>query len=127
MSQRASDVGSRGIVLAAPGMEEVQVRRDLPYGEGVHAFDRRPRGMGAFGSWARLLAVSGLAAVVYSNARPAADLAALLAALRRDAGTLGIDPRRLGLWACSGGLRQMDSKPARRESRRTEHRRESQR
>ena len=34
---------------------------------------------------------------------------------------------RAGLWACPGGPRQMDPAPARRESRRTEHRRESQR
>ena len=60
--------------------------------------------MGSTVSWARLLAASGLAAVAYENADPAADLEALLAHLRESAETLGIDATRLGLWASSGNV-----------------------
>jgi hypothetical protein len=58
--------------------------------------------MGAYTSWARLIAASGLAAVAYSTREPAADLAILLEFLRANAESLGIDTGRMGLWACSG-------------------------
>jgi len=55
-------------------------------------------------SWAQLIAASGVVAVTYTNREPAADLAALLAHLRQNAGDLGIDPYRIGLWAGSGNV-----------------------
>lgn len=60
--------------------------------------------MGSYVSWARLLAASGIVAVTYTNREPAADLAALLQYLRQDAASLGIDERRIGLWAASGNV-----------------------
>jgi acetyl esterase/lipase len=60
--------------------------------------------MGSTVSWARLLAASGLAAVAYENSEPASDLEALLAHLRDNAASLGIDASRLGLWASSGNV-----------------------
>ncbi len=59
---------------------------------------------GAYGSWARLAAVSGLIAVTYTNREPAADARALLDHLRCNAESLDIDAERIGLWACSGNV-----------------------
>jgi hypothetical protein len=60
--------------------------------------------MGSSVSWAQLIAASGLVAITYANRDPAADLVALLELLRRDAGELGIDATRMGLWASSGNV-----------------------
>lgn len=60
--------------------------------------------MGAYVSWARLLAASGLVAVTYANRQPVADAHALLGHLRENAASLGIDARRIGLWAASGNV-----------------------
>lgn len=51
--------------------------------------------------WARLLAASGVAGIAYENREPA-DAHLLVEHLRSAAGLLGIDPARLGVWACSG-------------------------
>jgi hypothetical protein len=53
-------------------------------------------------SWAQLFAASGLAAIAYTNREPAADLDTLLAFVRDECDSLGIDAERIGLWACSG-------------------------
>ncbi len=120
------------VVLRAPGAQAVDVTRDRPWGGAGRLFDlyRPPDARGSlpavvlvtgfadpgfrtiagcafkdtapFSSWARLLAASGLAAVTYSNADPAADAPAVLAYLRGHADELGIDSGRFGLWACSG-------------------------
>jgi hypothetical protein len=59
--------------------------------------------MGHYVSWGRLVAASGLVAVTYSNHEPA-DVHALLAYLRQNAASLGIDASRLGVWAGSGNV-----------------------
>lgn len=53
--------------------------------------------------WARLVAASGAVGVTYANREPG-DVAALLRHLRAEAGALGIDPERIGVWACSGNV-----------------------
>ncbi len=58
--------------------------------------------MGSSTSWARLIAVSGIVAMTYTNREPAADLQALLQYVRHNAAALGIDGNRIGLWASSG-------------------------
>jgi acetyl esterase/lipase len=59
--------------------------------------------MESFISWAKLTAVSGAIAITYSTGKePAADVFALLEYVRSNAADLGVDERRLGLWACSG-------------------------
>jgi acetyl esterase/lipase len=55
----------------------------------------------SYAAWARLVAASGLAGVLYTNRAPE-DVGALVSHLREDAGPLGIDPERIGIWACSG-------------------------
>ena len=60
--------------------------------------------MGSYISWAQLIAVSGIAAIVYSALEPATDIHSLLAYVRENAVELGIDENRIGLWACSGNV-----------------------
>ena len=107
-------------VLELPGMDQVEVKREQRYGDGgtfdlyvaqsappaptvvfVYGFaDQRfaqgLRQMGAYTSWGRLLAASGMNAVAYSYREPVGDLAALLAHLRQNAGALGSTPRAWG-------------------------------
>ena len=54
--------------------------------------------------WGKLAALSGVAGITYSAQQPAADLASLLQYVRDHAEDLGIDERRIGLWACSGNV-----------------------
>jgi dienelactone hydrolase len=51
--------------------------------------------------WARMIAASGVAAILYTN-RTAADVTALTGHLRANAGALGLDPDRIGVFAMSG-------------------------
>ncbi len=60
--------------------------------------------MGQVTSWARLIAASGIAAIAYANEDPTSDLHALLAHVRQNATALGVDPERLGVFACSGNV-----------------------
>jgi hypothetical protein len=66
-------------------------------------FGRKLKDWAAYGSWARLVAASGLAGVTYSNHEPE-DVFALLTYLRAHATEVGIDERRIGVWACSGNV-----------------------
>lgn len=61
---------------------------------------------GIYRDWARLVAVSGMAAVVHNATSDgaAADLAALFEYLRAHAAELGIDGDNLSLWACSANV-----------------------
>lgn len=65
---------------------------------------RKFKEMGAYLSWARLTAASGLVAITYTNREPAADARALLRYVRQNAAALGVDEQRIGLWACSGNV-----------------------
>ena len=126
--RRVAEVVRKTAVLQLPGMDSIDVRREQPYGDGgtfdlyvaqgaapaptvvfVYGFpDQRfaqgLRQMGAYTSWGRLLAVSGMNAIAYSYRDPVGDLAALLAHLRANAATLGIDAARLGIWSASGNV-----------------------
>jgi len=126
--RRVAEVVRKTAVLQLPGMDSIDVRREQPYGDGgtfdlyvaqgaapaptvvfVYGFpDQRfaqgLRQMGAYTSWGRLLAASGMNAFAYSYRDPVGDLAALLAHLRVNAGTLGIDAARLGIWSASGNV-----------------------
>jgi len=52
--------------------------------------------------WGRLIAASGLVAILYENRNPDADLRALLDHVREHADALNIDANRIGLLATSG-------------------------
>jgi dienelactone hydrolase len=60
--------------------------------------------MGLTVSWARLLAASGMAAVIYTTRHPATDVHAVLEHLRRNAAQMGVDGRRIGVFAASGNV-----------------------
>jgi dienelactone hydrolase len=69
---------------------------------GVTAMLGRPlKDWTSYVDWSRAIAASGVTAIVYQNREPA-DVSALLAHLRANATSLGIDPARIGVWACSG-------------------------
>ena len=118
-------------VLKLPGMEKVDVRKDLRY-EGDLYFDlyRPPNAKtplplvvfingvgsrelpdwGQYTSWPRLVAARGMAAIVYeTNATDADTIAAQTAAffkyVRAHASELKIDASRIALWACSANVR----------------------
>ncbi len=55
-------------------------------------------------SMCQLIAVSGMAAIAYTNRDPAADLQALFEHVHECAGSLRIDPARVGLIAVSGNV-----------------------
>jgi hypothetical protein len=54
--------------------------------------------------WGQLMAMSGIAAITYTNREPVADIASVLAYIRQNSSSLGIDPNRIGLWAASGNV-----------------------
>lgn len=58
--------------------------------------------MASYVTWAKLVASAGIAAITYTNVDPAGDIAALLAHVTNSGRELGLDPERIGLWACSG-------------------------
>ena len=60
--------------------------------------------MGSYISWAELTTTTGLVAITYTNAEPAADAHEVLNYVRQNAAALGIDENRIGLWACSGSV-----------------------
>lgn len=55
-------------------------------------------------SSARLLAVSGLVAIVYTPRTPATDVHAVLQHIRQNAASLGVDAQRIGLLAASANV-----------------------
>ncbi|MBN1241003.1 MAG: hypothetical protein JXB36_21065 [Gammaproteobacteria bacterium] len=65
---------------------------------------KKPKETAPLVSWAELIAASGLAAVTYTNCDPASDARAVLEHVLRNDPVLGIDPDRLGLFACSGNV-----------------------
>jgi len=90
----ADDVHLPAVVFASgypdPGMEAV--------------LGCKLKEMGAYISWAELVAASGLAAITYTNTEPVADLRALLRHVHENAPSLGVDGSRVALWACSGNV-----------------------
>jgi hypothetical protein len=71
---------------------------------GAAAFFGKPlKDWASYMDWARLVAASGIAAILYLNREPG-DVVALVRHLRANAGALGIDAERLGVWACSGNV-----------------------
>ena len=122
---------ARTVDYALPGTDAVVVRRGIPiaaahgpvaidiYAPGeLRAGERRPavliaigfatadldrslKDIGAYRSWGRLLAASGMIAITHAGGAPIDDLRAVAAALGPD-NPYGVDPDRLALWACSG-------------------------
>lgn len=126
------EMAKKLVVFSLPGMADVTVRRDLTYQEGDGPLaldlyeplnptaDERPpvvvivmgypdptgfyRYVGWATCWARMLAVSGVATVIYATREPAADIHTVLRYLREQATRLGIDGDRIGILACSANV-----------------------
>jgi hypothetical protein len=60
--------------------------------------------MESYISWSKLVATSGMIAITYFNHDPMRDLDALFRHIRENAGALGIDQSRIGVWSCSGNV-----------------------
>jgi dienelactone hydrolase len=60
--------------------------------------------MGAYVSWAQLLACRGMVAVTYENTDPAQDALDAVQFLIDHAADYQIDPTRLAIWSCSGNV-----------------------
>ena len=135
-AQRRPDLLNDKCVLQLPDMDKVVVRSGLPFktaGERRLEFDLYlPPGSpsrggtpplvvfangvgdpeiplkswGIYKSWARLAAVSGMAAVLHNSrqGQAAEDVADLLAHLRAQAADLRFDPDNVALWACSANV-----------------------
>jgi AraC family transcriptional regulator len=82
------------------------------------AFGCKLKEMEAYIGWAKLVAASGLIGITYVNHDPMRDLDALFRYIRENAGPLGIDENRIGIWSCSGnvpralGLLMQNDRPA---------------
>ena len=125
------EIAKKNVVYKIPGMDVLRVRRDLTYrstsGVGLlmdvyypsaspghlptmllpMAYPdptARVRSYGPLTSWARLMAASGMAAVIYGAEAPAEDVHAVLRQLRSDADALGLDIDKFGLFAASGNV-----------------------
>ena len=123
------EIRKKKVVYTLPGMDAVEVR-DLTYrstnGTDLAVqiyYPARPAGtrapvvvvamgfpdpeagirtFGPFTTWSRLIAASGMAAVLYGSTAPADDVLALLQYLRENAAGLDLDANRMGLFAASG-------------------------
>ncbi|HVZ20954.1 MAG TPA: hypothetical protein VG871_07825 [Vicinamibacterales bacterium] len=120
------EIAKKQVVYRIAGMDALPVRRDIQYHASLPMdvyYPPEPRGarvpatviafgfpdpegrirmFGPITSWARLIAASGSAAVVLGTASPADDLLEALGYLRANAASLGLDERRIGLFATSG-------------------------
>lgn len=117
----------RTAVLKLPGMESVEVRKDIVY-DGDRKLDLyRPKGdktlplviflngvgvrelkeWGQYTSWPRLAAVRGMAAITYETTGEAMlpQAEAVLAFAKAHAAEWKIDPARIAVWACSANAR----------------------
>jgi hypothetical protein len=126
------EIARKNVAYRLPGMDTLPVRRDLTYraasgagllmdvyypsaAPGQHtptvllpmAYPdptARVRDYGPLTSWARLIAASGTAAVVFGSEAPAEDVHAVLRQLRFDADGLGLAGDRIGLFATSANV-----------------------
>jgi hypothetical protein len=131
---KLQEIARKKVVYLLPGMESCPVRRDIPFRQAgdqtpplmdiyyppaiatgtavpvvVNAFGfpdplSQIRAYGPMTSWARLIAASGMAAVLYGTITPADDIHTVLDYLRRNATSLDLDERRIGLFATSGSV-----------------------
>lgn len=133
MRAKLAEVARKQVVYRIQGMDDVPVRRDIVYkttaGPALlmdiyYPPEARPgtrvplvviilgfpdpesggRMFGPLTSWARLIAMSGMAAAIYGTSTPAEDVHDVFAYLRENAAPLGINPRRIGVYAASANV-----------------------
>lgn len=108
------------VVLKLPGMDKVEVKKDIAYGKHkldlyrpanakgnlpvvafVNGIDRAElKEWGQYTSWPRLVAVRGMAAITHTG-----DLDGLLKTIRENAAEWKLDATRIAIWACSANGR----------------------
>ncbi|MDP6416460.1 MAG: hypothetical protein QGG54_15740, partial [Gammaproteobacteria bacterium] len=72
---------------------------DQAFGAGKHLKNLPP-----YQSWARLVAASGLAGVLYTTVEPVSDTLHCIEYLQAHADELNLEGNSIGLWACSGNV-----------------------
>jgi hypothetical protein len=130
---KLAEVARKQVVYRIPGMDAVPVRRDIVYKEtadsallmdiyyppaatpgtpvplvviilGYPDPQSGGRMFGPLTSWARLIAMSGMAAAIYGTSNPVEDVHVVFAYLREHADSLSIDPHRIGVYAASANV-----------------------
>ncbi len=129
---KLAEIAKKTVRYSVPGMDTVFVRgaaykttdagsllMDIYYPSEPTPGDRLPvvvialgypdpeskvRRYGPLVSWAKLIAASGMAAVVYGTREPAEDIHSAIEHLRANAASLRIDGERIGLFAGSGNV-----------------------
>ena len=130
---KLAEVARKQVVYRIPGMDDVPVRRDVVYKTpaggpllmdvysppagassgpaplvviilGYPDPQSEGRMFGPLTSWARLIAMSGMAAAIYGTSAPAEDVHDVFAYLRGNAASLGIDRHRIGVYAGSANV-----------------------
>lgn len=106
-SYRATDTGVQTLDLYYPTEANpapkpaVILVTGFPDAGALRMFGAAFKDTGAFVSWARLIAASGMVGITYTNHEPR-DVDDVLEHVRRNAASLAIDADRIGIWACSG-------------------------
>jgi hypothetical protein len=130
---KLAEVARKQVVYRIPGMDDVPVRRNIVYqttADGPLLMDiyyppdatpetRVPlvvivlgypdpqsegRMFGPLTSWAKLMAMSGMATAIYGTSSPAEDVHVVFGYLRENAASLGIDRHRIGVYAGSANV-----------------------
>ena len=130
---RLAEVARKQVVYRIPGMDDVPVRRNIAYkmtADGALLMDiyyppaatpvtpvplvaivlgypdpqSGGRMFGPLTSWARLIAMSGMAAAIYGTRTPDEDVHDVFAYLRENAASLGVDSLRIGVYAASANV-----------------------
>ena len=127
-----AEIAKKTVRYTIPGMESVSVRSagcnsagggdllmDIYYPSEPTPGDRFPvvvvpfgfpdpqsqiRRYGPVTSWAKLIAASGMAAVIYGASEPAEDVHVVLQHLRENAPSLSLNGQRIGLFSMSGNV-----------------------
>jgi hypothetical protein len=130
---KLAEIARKQIVYRLPGMDDVPVRRDIVYKTGANGAllmdvyyppgatpgtlvpvvvivlgysdpQSDIRMFGPITSYARLIAMSGMAAAIYGASTPAEDAHTVVAYLRDHAASLGIDRHRIGIYSASANV-----------------------
>jgi dienelactone hydrolase len=59
---------------------------------------------GQYISWSKLIAASGMAAIIYETHQPISDLLEIMDYIQQNAIKLQIDEKQIGIWSCSGNV-----------------------
>jgi dienelactone hydrolase len=59
---------------------------------------------GQYISWSKLIAASGMAAIIYETIQPISNLLEIMDYIQQNAIKLQIDEKRIGIWSCAGNV-----------------------